>query len=79
MIAALAAGLIARPWARTALRWGAVALTVLLFLLSLRRAGERAGRMAERLENMENADEVHRRMLEAALDALDGQLADIEK
>ena len=66
MIAALAAGVFARPWARTALRWGAVALAILLFLLSLRRTGERAGRMAERLETMENTDAVHRRMLEAA-------------
>ena len=66
MIAALAAGLLARPWVRTALRWGAVVLAVVLFLLSLRRAGERAGRMAERLEIMEKVDEVHRRMLEAA-------------
>ena len=50
MIAALAAGLLARPWARTALRWGAVAFAVCLFLLSFRRTGESAGRMAERLE-----------------------------
>ena len=33
MIAALAARLLVRPWARMALRWGAVALAVLLFLL----------------------------------------------
>ncbi len=52
--------------ARTALRWGAVALAVVLFLLPLRRAGERAGRIAERLEARENSDAVHRRMLEAA-------------
>jgi hypothetical protein len=39
---------------------------VLLFLLSVRRAGERAGRMAQRLETMENANDVQRRMLEAA-------------
>jgi hypothetical protein len=34
-------------------KWAAIALAVLLFLLSLRRAGERAGRLAERLENQE--------------------------
>jgi hypothetical protein len=39
---------------------------VLLFLLSLRRAGERAGRMAERLEQLERNDAVRDRMLEAA-------------
>jgi hypothetical protein len=66
VIAAPAAGLLARPWARTALHCGAVALAVCLFLLSLRRAGERAGRLAERLETMEQSDEVHRRVLEAA-------------
>ena len=38
----------------------------LLFLLALRRSGERAGRMAERLETREKANEVQRRMLEAA-------------
>ena len=64
--AALAAGLIARPWARTALRWSAVGIAVLLFLLSFRRAGERAGRMAERLETVERSNEINRRMLEAA-------------
>ena len=51
---------------RVALRYGFVALAVLLFLLSLRRSGERAGRMAERLETMEKAHDVQRRMLEAA-------------
>jgi hypothetical protein len=66
VIAALAAGLIARPWARTALRWGAVALAVILFLLSFRRAGERTGRIAERLETMEKSDDVQRQMLDAA-------------
>ena len=66
MIAALAAGLLARPWPRRALRWGAVALAGILFLLSLRRAGEHAGRIAEPLETMEQSNEVHRRMLEAA-------------
>ena len=66
VIAALAVGLLARPWARTTLRWGAVALAILLFLLSLRRAGERAGRMAGRLKAMEKTDAIHRRMLDSA-------------
>ena len=42
------------------------ALTILLLLLSLRRAGERAGRLAERLETSEKANEIQRRMLEIA-------------
>jgi hypothetical protein len=37
-----------------------------MFLLSLRRAGERVGRIAERLEHTEKANETQRRMLEAA-------------
>ena len=47
-------------------KWTAIALTISLFLLSLRRSGERAGRLAERLENMEKANEIQRKMLEAA-------------
>ncbi|MCF6317358.1 MAG: hypothetical protein L3J30_14025 [Marinosulfonomonas sp.] len=46
-------------------KWAAIALTISLFLLSLRRSGERAGRLAERLENTEKANEIQRRMLEA--------------
>ena len=65
MIAGLLAGLATRPWARTALRYGAIAMAVLLFLLALRRSGERAGRMAERLETTEKAHDIQRRMLEA--------------
>ncbi len=45
-------------------KWATIALTVSLFLLSLRRSGERAGRLAERLENTEKANEIQRRMLE---------------
>nr|WP_252734094.1 hypothetical protein [Paracoccus marinaquae] len=40
---------------------------LLLFLLSLRRSGERAGRLAERLETSEKNNDVQRRMLEAAV------------
>jgi hypothetical protein len=47
-------------------KWAAIALTILLFLLSLRRSGERAGRLAERLENQEKINEIQRRMLKAA-------------
>lgn len=47
-------------------KWAAIAIAISLFLLSLRRSGERAGRLAERLENREKANEIQRRMLEAA-------------
>ena len=46
-------------------KWGAIALTISLFLLSLRRSAERAGRLAENLENQEKANEIQRKMLEA--------------
>jgi hypothetical protein len=39
---------------------------ILLFLLNLRRAGERAGRAAERLDLRERNDAIHRQMLDAA-------------
>ena len=38
-------------------KWAATALTVTLFLLSLRRSGERVGRIAERLEHTEKTNE----------------------
>ena len=50
MIAALFTGISAAPWMRSALRYGAIALAVCRFLFALRRSGERAGRLAERLE-----------------------------
>jgi len=66
MIGGLLTGIATSPWMRAALRYGAFALAVLLFLLALRRSGERTGRLAERLETMEKANDVQRRMLEAA-------------
>lgn len=66
MIAALLTEIAASPWVRAALRYGAIAVAVLLFLLSIRRAGERAGRVAERLETVGKANDVQRRMLDAA-------------
>jgi hypothetical protein len=82
VIAALLTGIVTSPWLRAALRYGAIALAVLLFLLSLRRSGERAGRLAERLDTKEKANDVQRRMLEAAArrprdrDALSERLRD---
>ncbi len=57
MIAALFTGIASAPWMRAALRYGAIALAVLLFLLSLRRSGERAGWLAERLETSEKTND----------------------
>jgi hypothetical protein len=67
---AIIAGLIARAThsrrARAALRFGLIVAAVLLFLLSIRRAGERTGRLFERLDAMEKTNDVQREMLEAA-------------
>ena len=52
--------------ARKALGLLLAAITIALFLLNLRRAGERAGRLAERLQTSEKAHEIQRQMLEAA-------------
>jgi len=47
-------------------KWTAIGFTISLFLLSLRRSGERAGRLVERLKNQERANEIQRKMLKAA-------------
>ncbi|MEZ5885250.1 MAG: hypothetical protein R3D53_15790 [Paracoccaceae bacterium] len=52
--------------ARKALGVILAAAVILLFLLNLRRAGERAGRAAERLDARERNDAIHRQMLDAA-------------
>ena len=52
--------------AREALGLLLAALTITLFLLNLRRAGERTGRLAERLQSAEKANEIQRQMLDAA-------------
>jgi len=59
------AGILARPWARWAAGVALAALTVALFFINLRRAGERAGRAAGRLETLERDNTVQRQMLEA--------------
>ena len=66
MISTFLGGIIASPWMRAALRYGTIALATVLFLLLIRRSGERVGRIAKRLEITEKANEVQRRMLEAA-------------
>ena len=52
--------------ARKALGFLLTAATIALFLLNLRRAGERAGRLAERLSTSERTHEIQRQMLDAA-------------
>jgi len=52
--------------ARQALGLLLAAVTIALFLLNLRRAGERAGRLAERLSTSEKTHEIQRQMLDAA-------------
>ncbi|WP_343030922.1 hypothetical protein [Rhodovulum strictum] len=41
-------------------------LTIALFILNLRRQAERAGRAAERLDQLEQTHAFHRQMLDAA-------------
>ena len=67
MIAGLLTGFAASPWMRVALRYGVTALAVPLFLLALRRSGERAGRFAERLQTMEKDNDAQRQMLRPRL------------
>jgi hypothetical protein len=66
MIATMLGLISTSPLARVALRYCAIALAIILFLLSIRRTGERVGRLAERLETTEKANDVQRRMLEVA-------------
>ena len=66
MISVLLGGIATSSWMRVTFRYAAIALAVLLFLLSLRRSGERAGRLTERLDTMEKTNAVQRRMLDAA-------------
>ncbi len=60
------AAILASGPARSALGLLLAALTIALFLLNLRRAGERAGRLAERLQATEKINEAQRQMLDAA-------------
>ena len=58
--------ILASGQAREALGLLLAAFTVTLFLLNLRRAGERSGRLAERLSTSERSREIQRQMLDAA-------------
>jgi hypothetical protein len=66
VIGGLVATLAGSGWVRTTFRFAVTSLAILLFLLALRRSGERTGRLAERLEASEKANDVQRKMLEAA-------------
>lgn len=65
MWGSLPTGILARPWARHLTVYALTALTITLFIFNLRRTAERAGRAAERLENLERANVIQHQMLEA--------------
>jgi len=66
VIATMLGGIAVSPLMRTVLRYGAIVLAVLLFLLSLRRSGERARRLAGQLDAIESTRDVQRRMATSA-------------
>jgi len=66
MWGSLVVGALTQPWARQTVGFALTALIIALFILNLRRTAERAGRAAERLENLERTNAIHRQMLEAA-------------
>jgi hypothetical protein len=59
-------GIITSPCAKATLRYEAIALAILLFLLLLGSAGKQAGRLVKRLESTQKANDIQRRMLDAA-------------
>lgn len=66
MWGSLLVGIFARPWARQTVGFALTALTIALFILNLRHTAERAGRAAQRLENLERTHDIQRQMLDAA-------------
>ena len=66
MWASLVVRLLARPWARRVAAIALALLTITLFIINLRRTAERAGRAAERFEQLEQTHAIHRQMLDAA-------------
>jgi hypothetical protein len=59
-------GLVARHWVRRLIGTALAVLTVVFFLFNLRRAGERTGRAAERLDTLEAVTHAQRQMLDTA-------------
>jgi len=66
MWSTILARFIVRPWARWTAGVVLAALTAALFILNLRRAGERVGRSAARLQHLERHHDIQRQMLETA-------------
>ena len=66
MVSTMLAALFTRPCARRIIGAALAALTVVLSLFNLRRAGERAGRAAERIQTLEDINHAQRQMLEEA-------------
>ena len=66
MWGAVFTGILTRPLVRQVAAIALAALTIIIFLFNLRRAGERAGRAAEQLENLERTHAIQRHMLDAA-------------
>jgi hypothetical protein len=66
MWGSLLARALSRPWARQVAIIAIAALTITLFLLNLRRMGERTGRAAERINMLERTNAIQRQMLDAA-------------
>ena len=65
MCAGYAVGILSRVWAWRVAALALAALTIALFIINLRRAGERAVRAAERLDQLERKHAIQRQMLEA--------------
>ena len=66
MWSGLFSGIFAQSWTQRVAFVALIFLTITLFLFNLRRAGERVGRAAERLENLERTHAIQRQMLDAA-------------
>jgi len=59
--------ILASGLARKALGLFLATATIALFILNLRRAGERTGRLAEHLQTLEKIHAIQRQMLDAAV------------
>lgn len=57
--------LLSQPWVLKVGQWLFIALAVLLFLMGVRRQGEKAGRTAERLRNTERLNRATERVRNA--------------
>lgn len=69
----LLAALRASPLVMRIGKWAVLAGMLLLFLLGVRRGGEKAGKTAMKLEALEKANVVQKAMLKAGADRPDGR------